>query len=185
MSEPEAVVTLPDVGTDRLANAVQAAVMARSPLADELRHGAELSVRGEPNDVATAKRFQTYLELGYLVASADGFAEQERASLAALLEGVTQSAIDHEVLDHHFQDLGDSVQLLGRSQRLARAAADVEAGTGEEAIGLVTLIALADGVLGKDEHQVLHDLGRYTDVPPERVDALIDEAVAQVKERLQ
>jgi tellurite resistance protein len=184
MTDDDVVVELPTADPERLALAVQETVMARSDLAEELRRGAEQSMLGE-HDVAVARHFQTCLELGYLVASADGFAAEERVSLAALLEGVVRPAIHSDVLDMHFRDLEESVVLLGRSQRLARAAAEVQPGkNAEEAVMLVALIAMADGRLGRAEYDVIEELGRHTKVESTRVRELVSEVAREVEARL-
>jgi tellurite resistance protein len=61
---------------------------------------------------AEARYFQSILELGYLVASADGLAEEEKNALADLLEQVTGKVIDQGQLKLHFQDLEDGCQML-------------------------------------------------------------------------
>ena len=153
MSEPEAVLSLSGADPVKLEAAINSTILKRAGLAEQLRQGAADSVSEAPTATATARRFQTLLELGYLVASADGFADEERASLAHLLESVTQEAIDHKVLDEHFQDLDQGVAMLGRTHRLAASAASLDdPASAEEAVSLVTLIALADGVLAKPAH---------------------------------
>lgn len=185
MSEPDAVLSFAGADPDRLEAAVNAALLRRTELADELRKGAAESVGTEPTATATARRFQTLLELGYLVASADGFADEERASLAHLLESVTDHAIDQQVLDDHFQDLNQGVAMLGREHRLLASAAALEdVHSAEEAVSLVALIALADGVLAQPEYEVIEALGKHAGLDAGRVKALVDEAGAQVKEAL-
>ena len=186
MSEPEAVVTFPDADPQRLAEAVKNALLARADLAEHLHIGAEHSLADAEVIDDDARRFQTFLELGYLVASADGFADEERDSLSSLLEAVTQKAIDHDVLDLHFKDLDDGVTMLGRSHRLARSAAELETTEDkEEAIELVALIAMADGTLAGTEHDVLVRLAELTSVSAERLDEIVQGAAARVKEGLQ
>lgn len=150
-----------------------------------LSAGAAASVAEVPDDAAAASRFQTMLELAYLVASADGFAQAERVSLAALLEQITGSAVDHATLELHFRDLDDAVALLGRRERFARAAADLDGPKqGEEAITLVSMVALADGHLSGPEYEALVELGRYTDVPAARVRALVEATVQRLEAKL-
>ncbi len=185
MSEPDAVLSFAGADPQKLEAAINATLLERTELADQLRQGAADSVSDEPTATATARRFQTLLELGYLVASADGFAAEERASLAHLLESVTQKAIDHQVLDDHFQDLDQGVAMLGRNHRLAASAAALEdVHSAEEAVSLVALIALADGVLAQPEYEVIEALGKHAGLGADRVKALVDEAGAKVKEAL-
>ena len=141
-------------------------------------------MREQPDDAATATRFQTLLELGYLVASADGFAEEESASLASLLERVTASAIDRGALQLHFRDLDEAVAAHGRRERTARLAAELDDAAAEDAISLVVTIAMADGKLSEQEHAVLLELGEHLRLPAARLRALIDDAAAQLREAL-
>jgi tellurite resistance protein len=184
MSDAEVIVGFPDVDPAHLAAAVEAALEARTDLRARLRAGAEQSMRDEPADAATATRFQTLLELGYLVASADGFAESERTSLAGLLERVTASAIDRASLERHFRELDQAVAALGRRERLARLAAELDEAAAEEAIELVVTIAIADGCLSAAEHAVLVELAEHLRLPGARLHALVQEAAARVEEAL-
>lgn len=168
-----------------LADAVNGAISKRAALADRLRQGAADSVSDKPRASQTARRFQTFLELGYLVASADGFAEAERASLAYLLESVTGGAIDHAVLDEHFQDLDHGVAMLGRDHRLAAGAAELrDDASVEEALRLVTLIALADGLLAEPEIAVIEKLGSLIGIEGDRVSELVAETGKEIEEAL-
>lgn len=180
MSDAEVVVRLSQAEPARLAAAIESAIAGE--LQARLRAGAEESVRAEPADVAAARRFQTLLELGYLVASADGFADEESNSLASLLERVTSSAIDRAALTLHFFDLEDATQALGRRERLARVAAELEgAGEAEEAIGLVVTIAMADGQLSSLEYAVLNELAEHLKLSPGRLRELVDAAAARIE----
>ena len=135
--------------------------------------------RGRPAD------FRTVLELGYLAASADGLAESERGSLARLLETITGAAVHRGVLERHFADFDDTVASLGRRERLARAAAELEGrGAAEEAIALAALISMADGRLAAPELEVLEELGGHLSVAPPRVRALVDDLAGRVEARL-
>ena len=178
------VIRLPDVEPARLAAAVEAALGGRGDLRVRLQVGAQESMRPEPADAASATRFQTLLELGYLVASADGFADEESVSLANLLERVTASAIDRAALELHFRDLDQAVAALGRRERLARLAAELDGGAAEEAIGLAATIAMADGRLSEAEHGVLLELGEHLQLPQGRIRALVDEAAERLEEQL-
>jgi tellurite resistance protein len=181
MSESGVIIELVKDDPGRLAAAVEAAMRARAPSLDWIREGARESARGEWTAAHAARKFQTLLEIGYLVASADGFADQERTSLASLLEKVTGSAVDHEMLELHFRDLDEAVTLLGRRERLLRSAAELEdAASAEEAISLVAMISMADGVLSAEEFAVLVDLGRHAEIDAERVRALVDRVAAEI-----
>src|SRR5258707_323609 len=101
------VVDLTRIGPERLLAAIIAWIGGQAaqtwvhsvhhlPSTASLREGAA-AVRAESDDVKP-RHFQSMLELGYLVASADGFADAERHALAALLEQITGSAVNHDEL---------------------------------------------------------------------------------------
>jgi tellurite resistance protein len=186
MGDPDAILELSATEPARLTAAILAVIHADTDREALLQRGAEQSVAEEPTDVQTARRFLTVLELGYLVASADGFADVERTTLARLLERVTGERVDHRALELHFRDLDDAVESFGRRERLARAAADLEGTEAcEEAIGLAALIAMADGRIAAAEHQTLLDLGEHLGISHERVRALIDGMATRVEAELQ
>ena len=186
MGDPDAIIDLSATEPERLTAAILAVIHADGDREALLRRGAEQSVADAQTDVETARRFLTLLELGYLVASADGFADAERTTLARLLERVTGERVDHRALELHFRDLDDAVESFGRRERLARAAADLE-GTAncEEAIALAALIAMADGRIAVAEHQTLVDLGEHLGISRERVRALVDGMANRVEAELQ
>ena len=184
MSESDAVLSFTGADAPSLEAAVDL-VIHRAELAERLHQGAMAAVSDEESQSAAGRRFQILLELGYLVASADGLADAERASLAHLLETVTQRAIDVTTLDEHFQDLDQGVRMLGRHHRVAAAAAQLGDVQGaEEAIVLVTLVAVADGELARDEFEVIESIGKHAGVEADRVKELIDEVASQIKEAL-
>lgn len=167
----------------RLAEAILRAVEADADRIAWIRAGAIATIAEVPADADAARRFQTMLELAYLVASADGFAPAERVSLAALLERMTGAAVDHAALELHFRDLDDAVAALGRRERLARAAAELGDDAGE-AIGLVAIVALADGQLGAPELEALIELGRHVGIGADRIRSLAEAAVTRVGAQL-
>jgi tellurite resistance protein len=116
---------------------------------------------GLARDAAQAtSHFQALLEAGYLVASADGFADTERHALAALLEAASGKAVDRESFELHFRDLDDAVQMLGRRERLRRTAEEFEAPAArDEAIGFALLVAVGDGKLAPPEAAAWLELG--------------------------
>lgn len=114
----------------------------------------------EASDDDSAWYFQSLLELSYIVASADGFADEERRTLAALLEQVTGAATSSDELTLHFQDLDGAIQMLGKAERLRRAAAQFETDKARaEALSFVTVVAASDGELADAEQGVLDELG--------------------------
>ncbi|MBX7081309.1 MAG: TerB family tellurite resistance protein [Nannocystaceae bacterium] len=163
---------LPSLAHERLADAVQAVMTSDPRRAQWLAEGAAASAAHGAEDLA-ARRFQTVLELGYLVASADGFAASEREQLARLLASMTGAALPPAVLEQHFRDLDQAVALLGRRERLARVAADIEGPeAAADAITVAALIAFADGELAAPELSALYELGAFVGLSDERVRAL-------------
>jgi len=186
MPDPDAIHELRASDPARLAAAVHTVVLADQERAARLRAGAEQSVAERPTDRAIAVRFQTMLELGWLVASADGFADEERSSLARLLESITGSAVDHGALERHFRDLDAAVAALGRRERLARLAAELDDPVARvEAVRLAALIAMADGRLAAAELGVLVELGAHLSLSADRIRTLVDAVAESVKVELQ
>jgi tellurite resistance protein len=184
------VTDLRHVGPERLGRAVQQLIERQSagpssrhrlPGTDQLRAGAE-ATRGGADD-HSARTFQSILELGYLVASADGFADEERRALAMMLEQATGSAVNRDELELHFKDLDEAVEMLGRRERLRRAAADFDDALGRtHAISFTALIAVADGELGQPEIEALTELGKCFELPVTEVLEIV-EGVAREVER--
>src|SRR5262245_49209379 len=108
---------LPAVEPARLASAVRAVLTEHEngaaprplPTPERLRTGAEQAMTAEPHFLSAARDFQNLLEVGYLVASADGLADAEREVLAQLLEHATGAVVDRETLQRHFKDLDATV----------------------------------------------------------------------------
>jgi tellurite resistance protein len=172
---------LSQIGEERLQRAVRAVIEGQGLLPEErrslpgpeqFRAGAE-AIRRD-SDEAESKYFQSILELGYLVASADGFAPQERQALAALLEQATGAAVNRGELEVHLKDLEDGCAMLGRRERLRRAAADFDDQLGRrEAIGFTALVAVADGMLADAELEALRELGSCFEFGMEAVDEIV------------
>ncbi|MEB2310830.1 MAG: hypothetical protein OZ921_13010 [Sorangiineae bacterium] len=136
-------------------------------------------------DDASAARFQSLLEIGYLVASADGFADEERTALAALLESVLGEAFTHDELDLHFRDLADGVEMLGRRERMRRAADDFDDGLSRsEALGFATLVAVADGVVAAPEARALEELGAFLGLGSDEVTQAVTRVTSELARRL-
>jgi tellurite resistance protein len=153
------------------------------PISRALAEGARATL--EETDQSRSQYFQSILEVGYLVAAADGFDDLERHALAGLLERVTGKAVDHAALELHFKDLDDAVAMLGRHERLRRAAADFESGTSKrEALSFATLIAMADGKLAAPELQALTELGGALELTSADIEATVQRTVERVKSAL-
>lgn len=148
-----------------------------------LRRGAEAVAKD--GEEAEARYFQSILELAYLVASADGLAEEEKSALADLLAQVTGSALDSVKLQLHFDDLEQACAALGRKERLRRAAADFEDTIGRsEALGFAALVAAADGELDQAELDALSELGSQFELGPTEVDRVVYDVVQELARAL-
>lgn len=153
------------------------------PAAGTLRAAAAAAV--EARDDGDARRFQAMVELAYLTASADGLDGREREALARLLEHATGAVVDRKTLHTHFVDLDSAVAMLGRRERLARAAAELGDGdAATEALGFAALVAMADGKLHAPELAVLVELGGCLGQSAEQVRAVVDLVAASVEKKL-
>jgi tellurite resistance protein len=161
-------------------------VTSRLPSTQRLKQGAQETMKEEAQDARAAEYFQSLLELGYLVASADGLAKEEREALAKLVEQATESVVEREALKRHFDDLDGGAEVLGRRERLARVAANFEdSAAREEAIGFAVLIAIADGKLADPEARVLLELGTHFSLTEGEVESVLDQVVASIKVALE
>jgi hypothetical protein len=145
------------------ARLLAAACEALAPAAAGLQNGARQALAAESGDVDAARTFSGLLESAYVVASADGMADAERHALAELLERVTGQAVDRATLETHFADIDAACAVLGRRERLRRAAADLT-GIPREALGFSAVVALTDGELGEPELEALIELGAHLEL---------------------
>lgn len=154
-------------------------VVAKLPDDARARLSVTLAPLVPPGGVTDA-RFLAAIELGYLVASADGLEPSERDVIAQLLEAATGRSFDVRTFDAHFRDLDAAVGMLGRRERLARTAAEFDtADRRADAIRFAALVAMADGILHEAELLVLCEAGSYFDWGAERVRAIVDDVVAR------
>ena len=191
-------IDLPDVDPARLKAAVRAAMEQQTeematpsvapgvlkvklPSLERLRVGAqEAQADGDPSELA--RYFQALVELGYLVAAADGLADEERQVLAELVEHATGKAVDQPALKLHFQDLEEGVGMLGRKERMQRAAAEFEDHVSRcEAISFAALVAVADGKLGAAEARALLELGEIFGLSEGEVRAVLGQVVQSIR----
>lgn len=177
---------------NKLSSGVEAAIRGatdapaalRLPSSARLAQGAKATLDGTYEE--TSAYFQSILEIAWLVASADGFADQERRALALLLENVTGRAVSHDVLELHFQDLALGCEMLGRRERLRRAAEDFADGASRtEALGFAAIVALADGKLAGPEYDALVELGGFLGFSPDEVSSVVDGAVDRLRAELE
>lgn len=175
---------LANADPDKLQAAVNAALSAHG---ETLTRGAKESPSDADDRLTEAAvYFHSLLELGYLVASADGFADAERQALAQLIETATSAALNRTALLAHFDDLDSGTEVLGRSQRLARAAANIEdADKRQRALQFVALIATADGHLDGTELDALAELGEHFEVSREQVETIARDVVTQITRHLE
>lgn len=176
-------VDLTRFGAERIEAAIEAAVKQAGsdalPPFDRLASAAKTAVDspGEPSSTY----FQSILEIAYLVASADGFADEERRALSKVLERVVGRAIDLNTLDLHFRDLDDGCAVLGRPERLLRAANDfVDGEYRREVLGFAALVAVADGTLAEPEVAALVQVGAYLGWSETEVTTLVHELVGRL-----
>jgi tellurite resistance protein len=177
--------TLPPVEPARLFEAVSGALETRAdggvgllawhlPSPDRLRAGATEALADNPEHPEAAAAFQGLLEVGYLVASADGLADAERHALAELLERVTGRVADRKLMEQHFVDLDAACAMLGRRERLRRAAAEFEdAGSRREALAFAALVSLMDGAIAEPEREALLVLGEHFELSEDDIVAVI------------
>jgi tellurite resistance protein len=181
-------VDLSRFGAERLRGAVEAAISGATagtlPTATRLVQGAKATLASSDDDVSTY--FVSILEIAYLVASADGFADEERAALSLLLEGVTGRAVGHDLLEVHFKDLDNACEMLGRHERLRRAAEDfADAAIRTEALGFAAIVAMADGKLAEPELNALVELGGYLGFTRDQVAELVHSVVNRLRAELE
>ena len=160
--------------------------VGRLPSAARLKFGAQETVKQESDDACAAEYFQSLVELGYLVASADGLAAEEREALARLVEYASGAVVDQEALRRHFRDLDAACETLGRRERLGRVASNFEeACAKEEAMSFATLIAIADGKLAPPEAHVLLELGNHFAFSEREVQVVVGQVVASLRSVLE
>lgn len=132
---------------------------------------------------ADARALSAVLELGYLAASADGLDASERAMLSKLLEQATRARFDEKAFHAHFYDLDSAVALLGRHERLARTAAELETDVARQSgLRFAALVAMADGALGESELAVLVEAGSHFGWSAEQVRSLVEDTARTLGE---
>ena len=175
-------VDLTRYGAERLEAAIAASIEGSSaandtlPTMDRLEQGVRATI-SDPYE-ARSTYFQSILEVAYLVASADGFAPEERQALVRVLERVFGHAVGGDVLDLHFRDLHDACEMLGRRERLRRAAEDfVDGAYKKEALGFAAIVAIADGTLAEKEADALVQVGGYMGFEAAQVEEVVGDVV--------
>ena len=185
------LVNLSRFGVERLRVAVETMITGATgapggplPTAARLEQGAKATLESRDEEVSTY--FQSILEIAYLVASADGFADEERVALSQLLERVTGRAVGHDVLELHFKDLDDACEMLGRRERLRRAAEDFADGACRtEALGFAAIVAVADGKLAEPEVAALMELGGFLGLSSSQVNEIVEGVLNRLRAELE
>jgi tellurite resistance protein len=171
---------LGNVGAERMRAAVRAAMGQHS---NKLREGAEHTLKDQAD--ASARYFQALLEVGYLVASADGLAEDERHALSELLEDATGAAVDRAAFELHFSDLDAATAMLGRHERLRRTAEEFEdRAAQEEALAFGILVAVADGELADPEQDALNELATHFGFTQQDTRGVLERVIGHMKHAL-
>lgn len=189
---------LPEVSTEQLRRAVRKVVAqqaadaaapsigprslsGRLPSADTLSQGA--SALDEDGDAARV--FRAMLELGYLVAAADGLGEDERGALAALVAEATGARVTPERLAHELDGYAKLEAERGRVARFREVAAELDDFVArEEAMSFVALISIADAVLSHKELRALLEVGEALGFSRGEVDLVMKQVVFSLKAAL-
>ncbi len=160
-------VAAPSVGPRKLSG--------RLPAANKLAGGAEMLAKRSSEDAEAARYFSAMLEASYLVAAADGLAEEERTALCDLIDYTTRSALKRKRLDGLFDEMAQLLADQGLEARLDAVAAELEDFMArEEALSFAALVAIADTVLAPREAATLIALGKRFDFSPGEVQAVVD-----------
>jgi tellurite resistance protein len=186
---------LSSVEPERLASAISAVLegttlhTARRPASlpppDRLEEGAREVIADEVHDIDSAHFFQSLLEIGYIVASADGLSDAERGTMAAFIRGATRSVLEEDLLRQHLGTLDAAADILGRKERLHRAAQDFgDVLTQRQAMGFAVIIALADGTLADTEMSVLIELGGCFGLSEDDVGLIVADITRAVEDEL-
>ncbi len=167
IEQQAADVAAPSVGPRKLSG--------RLPSANKLAGGAEKLARRSSEDGEAARTFGAMLEICYLVAAADGLAEEERTALCDLIDYTTRSALKRARLDALFDEMAQLLADQGLEARLDAAAAKLDDFmVREEALSFAALVAIADSVLAPKEAATLIALGKRFDFSVGEVQAVVD-----------
>lgn len=174
IEQQAADVAAPSVGPRKLSG--------RLPSTHKLAGGAELLAKGSSEDAEAVRYFGAMLEICYLVAAADGLAEEERTALYDLIDYTTRSALKHARLDALFDEMAQRLADQGLEARLDAVAAELDDFMArEEALGFAALVAIADSVLAPKEAVTLIALGKRFDFSAGEVQAVVDVVAATLQ----
>jgi tellurite resistance protein len=183
-------VALPDASPEALKSAVAAVLGARAEavsLPDELRQRLPSveRLRASAEEGSDARFFLAALEMGYLVAAADGVDAREQAALGELISRVTGLALDPATLAGHFRAFDEAARSTSRTARVEsiteRLRDFVER---EEALGFAALVAMADHHFARKEARALIELGEALGFTVGEVQVLLDSLVEAIRQAL-
>lgn len=186
---------LPDCDAETLARAVRAmvekqaaevatptvgprALLARLPKIDRMQQGAEQLFSSIPpashEDEAAGTYFSAIIEACYLVAAADGLAEEEGGAVRELIRIATGEALVEQRASELFDSYGKLLDEQGLEARLDAIAERLDDFLArEECMGFAALVAVADGELAEREVLVLMALAKRFDFSAGEVQAAV------------
>jgi hypothetical protein len=154
-------------------------LMARLPAAEVLGRGAAQLAAGEVEDPEAARYFRAIVEVCFLVASADGLAEEEKAAVAELIACACGEAFGADKAAALFDAFAALLVAEGLERRLDAVVAELEGYLArEEAMSFAALVAVADRALGDRELAVLVAFGKRCGFSFGEVQALIQQVAA-------
>ena len=157
--------------------------MARLPRLDRMEQGAEHMFSSVPpankEDAAAGRYFGAIVETCYLVAIADGFAEEERGAVANLVSFATGDALTPERAEEVFAAYAKLLEEQGLEARLNAIAERLDDFVArEEAMSFAALVAVADRELAEREAVMLMALAKRFDFSRGEVQVVVKQVAA-------
>lgn len=154
------------------------ALMARLPRIERLEEGAEHLFSSIPPaneaDTEAARYFGAIVETCYLVATADGFAAEERGAVADLVGFATGDLFTRDRAESVFAAHAKLLEEQGLEARLDAIAARLDDFVArEEAMSFAALVAVADRELADKEAVMLMALAKRFDFSRGEVQAVV------------
>ncbi|KAB2889293.1 MAG: hypothetical protein F9K40_19905 [Kofleriaceae bacterium] len=181
MAEPP-ILQLPEVDPAHLAVVIRGILSEDLAQAERLRGAAQSFARADTQE--TTGRFLALLDVAYLVASVDGLVGDEREAILRLFGQLTDSVLDRDQLEAHFQALDETRATATRAEQLAAAVGDLREDDRPNALPFAAAIAMTDGWLGEAELGALYELGGYLAIPADRAREQIEALIQRVEGRL-
>jgi tellurite resistance protein len=155
---------------------------ARLPSATRLEAAAALLAEKSGEDAEAARHFLGLVEAAYLIACADGLADEERDALIDLIAHTTGGTVPGAMVDELFAGFQSALAKQGLEMRLREVAKSFDDFMArEEAMSFASLIAIADGVLSTKEEVALIALGARLDFSVGEVQAVVNQVAASLK----